>query len=130
MILTIGLIKADLVTAGQAIEYFEATSNKNIKNIAAYHLQQATEKLIKYQIYRATADPNNTKLYTHNIEKLIVYADSLDTGIDIPVYVRKRSLEIIEWEAGSRYDIGFTARIDTLKRTYSEIENWIERMKT
>ena len=50
MILTIGLIKADLVTAGQAIEYFEATSNKNIKNIAAYHLQQATEKLIKYQI--------------------------------------------------------------------------------
>ena len=73
MILTIGLIKADLVTAGQAIEYFEATSNKNIKNIAAYHLQQA---------------------------------------------------------AGSRYDIGFTARIDTLKRTYSEIENWIERMKT
>ena len=93
MILTIGLIKADLVTAGQAIEYFEATSNKNIKNIAAYHLQQATEKLIKYQIYRATANPNNTKLYTHNIEKLIVYADSLDTGIDIPVYVRKRSLE-------------------------------------
>ena len=50
MILTIGLIKADLITAGQAIEYFEATSNKNIKNIAAYHLQQATEKLIKYQI--------------------------------------------------------------------------------
>ena len=130
MILTIGLIKADLITAGQAIEYFEATSNKNIKNIAAYHLQQATEKLIKYQIYRATANPNNTKLYTHNIEKLIVYADSLDTGIDIPVYVRKRSLEITEWEAGSRYDIGFTARIDTLKRTYSEIENWIERMKT
>ena len=76
MILTIGLIKADLVTAGQAIEYFEATSNKNIKNIAAYHLQQATEKLIKYQIYRATANPNNTKLYTHNIEKLIVYADT------------------------------------------------------
>ena len=104
--------------------------NKNIKNIASYHLQQATEKLIKYQIYRATANPNNTKLYTHNIEKLIVYADSLDTGIDIPVYVRKRSLEITEWEAGSRCDIGFTARIDTLKRTYSEIENWIERMKT
>ncbi len=54
----------------------------------------------------------------------------LTIGIDIPVYVRKRSLEITEWEAGSRCDIGFTARIDTLKRTYSEIENWIERMKT
>ena len=54
----------------------------------------------------------------------------LTIGIDIPVYVRKRSLEITEWEADSRYDIGFTARIDTLKRTYSEIENWIARMKT
>ena len=128
MILTIGLIKADLIAAGQAIAYFEETSNKNIKNIAAYHLQQATEKLIKYQIYQATANPNNAKLYTHNIEKLIIYADSIDIGIDIPAYVRKRSLEITEWEAGSRYDIGFSTRIDTLKRTYSELEKWIDRI--
>ena len=42
MILTIGLIKADLVTAGQAIEYFEATSNKNIKNIAADDMPQCS----------------------------------------------------------------------------------------
>ena len=43
MTLTLGLIKADLIAAGQAIEYFETTGNKNIKNIAAYHLQQAVE---------------------------------------------------------------------------------------
>ena len=128
MILTTGLIKADLIAAGQAIDYFEKTSNRNIKNIAAYHLQQATEKLIKYQIYKVTANPNNAKLYTHNIEKLIIYADSLNKEIDIPAYVRRRSLEITEWEAGSRYDIGFSARIDTLKRTHSEIEIWLARI--
>ena len=51
MILTLALIKADLIAAGQAIEYYDKTGNKNIKNIAAYHLQQATEKLIREQMY-------------------------------------------------------------------------------
>ena len=51
MTLTKGLIKADLITAKQAIDYYEEKRIKDIKNIAAYHLQQATEKLIKYQIY-------------------------------------------------------------------------------
>lgn len=129
MMLTLGLIKADLITAGQAIAYYEANGNKNIKNIAAYHLQQAAEKLIKYQIYKVIASPNNAKLYTHNLEKLIIYADSLDAPFDIPPYIRKKSLEITDWEAGSRYDFAFSARIDTLKRTYAEIEQWIDRVQ-
>ena len=129
MILTLALIKADLIAAGQAIEYYDKTGNKNIKNIAAYHLQQATEKLIKYQIYKATNNPNNVRLYTHNIEKLIVYADTLGTKVDIPAYIRKKSLEITDWEAGSRYDYAFSARIDTLKRTYDEVEKWIARLQ-
>ena len=52
MTLTKGLIKADLITAKQAIDYYEEKRIKDIKNIAAYHLQQATEKLIKYQILK------------------------------------------------------------------------------
>ena len=51
MKLTKGLIKADIIAARQAMEYFGQTKNKDIKNIAAYHLQQAAEKLIKIQIY-------------------------------------------------------------------------------
>ena len=47
MKLTKGLIKADIIAAKQAIEYFEQKNNKDIKNVAAYHLQQAAEKLIK-----------------------------------------------------------------------------------
>ena len=39
------LIKADMIAARQAIEYFEQKGIKEIKNVAAYHLQQAAEKL-------------------------------------------------------------------------------------
>ena len=129
MTLTLGLIKADLIAARQAIEYYDKTGNKNIKNIAAYHLQQATEKAIKYQLYKATANPNNAKLYTHNIEKLILYADSLHLGVDIPPFIRRKSLEITDWEAGSRYDYAFSARIDTLKRTYEVLQTWISQLR-
>ena len=45
MILTKGLIQADIIAAKQAIEYFETNKNRNIKSVAAYHLQQAAEKL-------------------------------------------------------------------------------------
>lgn len=49
-----GIIKADIVTAYQSISYFKEHKIKDIKNIAAYHLQQAIEKLIKIQIYDAS----------------------------------------------------------------------------
>ncbi len=51
MNLTMSLIKADIVAAQQAVNYYENSNLKDIKNVAAYHLQQATEKLIKIQIY-------------------------------------------------------------------------------
>ncbi len=47
MILSKGIIKADIIAAKQAIDYFEAQHIRDLKSIAAYHLQQATEKLIK-----------------------------------------------------------------------------------
>lgn len=51
-----GYIKADIIAAKQAIDYFDDNKIKDIKNVAAYHLQQATEKLIKYQIYEQLED--------------------------------------------------------------------------
>ncbi len=47
MILTKGIIKADLIAARQAIDYFDEKGIRDIKAIAAYHLQQATEKQIR-----------------------------------------------------------------------------------
>ncbi|MBO6148120.1 MAG: HEPN domain-containing protein [Lachnospiraceae bacterium] len=128
MTLTLGLIRADIIAARQAIEYYDLNGNREIKNVAAYHIQQAVEKLIKYQIYQRAGSVSNSQMYTHNIERLIVYGDSLDIGIIVPRYVRDKSLRITDWEAGSRYDVGFSIRIDLLRRTYEVVVNWFEQL--
>lgn len=72
---------------------------------------------------------NNAQMYTHQIEKLILYADSLGINPIIPDYIRENSLVITAWEAGSRYDIGFSIRIDTLKKCYEIIDEWVKQIK-
>ena len=128
MKLTMGLIKADIIAAKQAIAYFEENKIRDIKNIAAYHIQQAMEKLIKIQVYRKSNDYDNHKLFNHNIEKLILYAETLDIDLYVPKYVRDNSLVITDWEAGSRYDVGFSIRIDTLKKAFNEAECWYNKL--
>ena len=128
MNLTMALIKADIIAAEQAVDYYIEHNAKDIKNIAAYHLQQATEKLIKIQIYAKTDSFNNVSMYAHNIEKLIAYAQSLNIELVVPKYVEDNSLIITSWEAGSRYDVGFQIRIDTLNRMLYEIKNWYDEL--
>ena len=128
MNLTMALIKADIIAAKQAIEYFKEHNAKDIKNIAAYHLQQATEKLIKIQIYAKSDNYDNASMYTHNIEKLIAYAQSLNIDIAVPKYIDNNSLILTSWEAGSRYDVGFQIRIDTLEKALAEIDNWYDKL--
>ena len=128
MKLTMGLIKADIIAAKQAIAYFEENKIRDIKNIAAYHIQQAMEKLIKIQVHRKSNDYDNHKLFNHNIEKLILYAENLDIDLYVPKYVRDNSLVITDWEAGSRYDVGFSIRIDTLKKAFNEAECWYNKL--
>lgn len=124
MKLTKSLIKADIIAARQAIEYFEKNGVKDIKNVAAYHLQQAAEKLLKYQIYKTLANVNHHRIYTHDLSRLIDYANAEGLQLILPDYVKRHVNTITEWEAGSRYDIGFTIRIDTLKKCYDVIEQW------
>ena len=67
MIFTKGLIKADIIAARQAIEYYQEHNVKDMKNVAAYHIQQAAEKLIKYQIYASGAAVNNSQMYVYHV---------------------------------------------------------------
>lgn len=124
MRLTMSLIKADIIAAGQAIDYYNSKHIKDIKNIAAYHIQQAAEKLLKIQIYVMSDHYDNAAMFNHNLDKLILYAESLDIQIVIPQYIADNSGEITSWEAGSRYDVGFKIRIDVLQRALTEVEKW------
>lgn len=128
MTLTKGLIKADMIAARQAIDYYEESGNRNIKNIAAYHLQQAVEKLIKIQIYNSGVTYDNRSIYKHDIKALILYADSLNISLVVPGYIRQNSDIISDWEAGSRYDVAFSVRIDTLKKIQEILNEWYEQI--
>ena len=46
----------------------------------------------------------------------------------MPKYVTDNSLVITDWEAGSRYDVGFAIRIDTLKKAFNEAECWYNKL--
>ncbi len=103
MNLTMSLIKADIIAAKQAVDYYDKCKIKDIKNIAAYHLQQAAEKLI-------------------------IYAQSFCFKFILPEYIDANSLVLTSWEAGSRYDINFKIRIDTLKKTLNVIDEWYNEL--
>lgn len=128
MKMTKGLIKADIIASQQAIDYYDNHNIKDIKNVAAYHLQQASEKLIKYQIYRNLSNTNNKQMYTHDLRKLKDYAESEGIKLVIPEYIKNHLDSITDWEAGSRYDTDFTVRIDTVKRVYEAVGDWIKRV--
>ena len=120
-----GLIYADILTAMQALNtYKENPKLKDIKNICAYHLQQATEKLIKAQIYSSDFQYNNRDLYTHDIAALISYVDANQIPFEIPKMIEQNCHVITSWEAGSRYDIHFSVRADTLEKHLQIISEW------
>ena len=128
MSLTKGLIMADIIAARQAIAYYDEKRIKDIKNIAAYHLQQAAEKLIKIQIYQGVSGINNRELYTHDLRRLTGYANTQGITLVVPEYIQNHMISITDWEAGSRYDIGFSVRIDVLKKTLEVISQWAEQV--
>lgn len=127
--LTMALIKADIIMAKQGIVLYKNNEIKEVKNQAAYHLQQAAEKLIKIQVYRSGMVYENKALYVHNLRVLIHYAEGLNAGIIIPDFVKKNAMTITDWEAGSRYDIHFSVKITSLERCYIEITSWYDSLK-
>ena len=124
MDLNMGLIKDDILMAKQGIEIFEENKIREVKNMSAYHLQQAVEKLIKIQIYRSGIEYDNRNMYVHNLVKLITYAKKIGIDLKIPKSIDENALMITDWEAGSRYDIHFSIRIDTLKKMYQIVNEW------
>ncbi len=123
--LSLGLVRADIIMSRQALEYYKKhTKIKDIKNVCAYHIQQSVEKLIKYQIQKSGITYNYSKIRTHNILFLINYAKSIGVCLNVPDFIVINAERISSREAGSRYDIHFSIRIDTLEKFINVIEAW------
>ena len=125
--LSIYQVKADLMISEKALEESRIQSprfSKYLRGQAAYHLQQAIEKLIKIQLYNSGLRLDNAKIYKHSISSLLVYADDLGIDLIVPAIVRKNDELITSWEAEGRYDVHMVVRTDTLQKYLHEISQW------
>ena len=122
-----GQIDADLFVADAAMQKaatISSKASKHLRGLAAYHMQQAAEKLIKYQIYNAPVTINHSRMYRHSLDDLLVYAASLGISIYIPKWIETKRFIITVWEAEGRYNLHFVVRMDTLERCYAELIAW------
>lgn len=129
MMLSIGQIQADIFIVKKLLAEIESgNKNKHLKSNAAYHLQQAVEKMIKIQIYCSGIPYNNHSVYSHNLVQLTQYAQSIGIQLMIPEYVQNNLVLLSSWEARGRYDVHLMVRIDRLRRCYDVIEKWYKEL--
>lgn len=124
-------VKADLLMASYGISQAMVSSAKmakTMKGMAAYHLQQACEKMIKIQLYASGKKLNHARIYRHSLKDLCIYAESISVRLVIPAYIDRNKEIITSWEAEGRYDLHLVVRIDTLKRCLSEAEQWMDML--
>lgn len=98
------------------------THDEMITDQSAYHVQQAIEKALKYQIEMKGIEYKKI----HNLAGLIDQAEQ--AGLKIPERLKERSFVISDWEASSRYNDDFSAVKADIKdaiEIYDELENSI-----
>ncbi len=121
---------AGLVNATQALEAYEKTKIKDLKNSAAYNVQQAIEYLLKYLIYnnpmynKNRTEEATPQVYSHNLNLLILqYCDTY--SIPVPRAIRDKAILYTSWEAESRYSLGFSVRTDAIKSAVTHTSKWL-----
>ena len=122
------LVNADIIAADRVLIELQTNRLKQLKSIAAYHIAQASEKMIKLQIYRSGVSVDNKSMYTHNLLSLVNYAKSLDIKVYVPQYFKNKLQELTDWEVKGRYDIHYVVRIDVLTRSLVEVKDWYSKL--
>jgi HEPN domain-containing protein len=128
----LGKTLSEIIIAKQALNNYEITKIKDMKNTASYHTQQAIELLIKYKIYNDTTynqgDSEITQLFTHDLNRLIKKY-CIPYGIYVPPKIVKNAKIYSSWESESRYSLAYSVRTDSIKSAINEVEQWLIQTK-
>lgn len=123
---------SNIIMAKQAVKAFLVTNNKDMKNGASYHAQQAIELIIKYEIYNNInynkGSSNFPQIITHDLDRLIrMYC--IPYGIVVPKKIVKNAKMYTTWEAESRYSLHHSVRLDSINTALSEAQQWLIQIK-
>lgn len=118
--------QADIKVAKYLISAQGNPSNdEGIRDIAAYHVQQAIEKELKHLLHDLNGVDDTTRRFkTHIIEELIQQAEELD--LEIPDYVKEIAFDLSEWEAASRYSESSIAVTNEINDAISVYDRFVE----
>ena len=94
-------------------------------NYAAYHVNQAIEKIIKALLELNGIDLADRKYRTHDISYLI---SCLPQGIEVPNLIVERKFEIIRWVSEPRYNVNFRQSKDDILIIYTVTLEWLNQI--
>ncbi|WP_296010046.1 HEPN domain-containing protein [uncultured Adlercreutzia sp.] len=90
-------------------------------NFIGYHLQQATELVLKYLLEQSGVEYPKT----HDIDQLIRLAEQADVDLRLPEYLDDHAEMISQWEAKSRYVIGYSIERRKVERAMEAIDAYL-----
>lgn len=114
------IAKADLRMATLALG---TTNDEIMQNMAAYHTQQAIEKIIKNELVAARGYAG----VEHDLNILV--ADAKVAGVAIPEWVDQNSYEISRWATTIRYNSNFRTNRDAIVQYGALAAEWLEELE-
>ncbi len=94
-------------------------------NYAAYHVNQAIEKIIKALLELSGNDLTDRKYRTHDIGYLI---SCLPQGTQVPNLIIERKFEIIRWVSEPRYNVSFRQSKEDVLIIYDTTLEWLNQI--
>ena len=124
-----------IINAKQALDNYQKLHIRDLKNTAAYNIQQAMEYLFKYSIYNCmqynngeTDSDNIKQIYKHDLDALYkLYCKPYN--IYVPEPIKKNAKSYSLWEAESRYSLNFQVHVNSIAAAIKYTEQWLITLK-
>lgn len=113
----------DLQMSQNNLKFLEGVKDDVYLNYIAYHVQQSTEKILKFLIEM------QGEIYprTDNIAVLVDRCEEL--GVEVPALIQDYDVVITEWATGTRYDSSFVTSKRQLLKVMECLSEWFEQIK-
>lgn len=110
---------ANLRTARILLDHAEGDEEQ--VNAVGYHLQQAMELALKYLLEQHGVEYPKT----HDIDQLIRLGREAGAELYLPEYLEDHAEMLSQWEAKSRYVLGYAIEARKVERALREIDDYL-----